>query len=86
MRARLRFERLESRYLPSTFYVAPAGNDKAAGTSAAPWKTLQHAVDAIHPGDIINVESGTYVGCRIGNSGTASARACSRRPRARTLS
>jgi parallel beta-helix repeat protein len=72
MRARLRFERLESRDLPSTFFVAPGGNDNAAGTSAAPWQTLQHAVDTIHPGDVIDVESGTYVGCRIGNSGTAS--------------
>jgi parallel beta-helix repeat protein len=73
MRARLRFEQLESRNLPSTFFVATAGNDNAAGTSAAPWQTLRHAVDAIHPGDVIDVESGTYVGCRIGNSGTASA-------------
>jgi parallel beta-helix repeat protein len=67
------FEELESRVALSTFYVATGGNDSAAGSSAAPWRTLQHAVDAIHAGDTILVESGTYVGCRIGNSGTASA-------------
>jgi parallel beta-helix repeat protein len=35
----------------------------------SPW----HAVDTIHAGDTILVESGTYAGCRIGNSGTSSA-------------
>jgi hypothetical protein len=29
------------------FYVAPTGNDSAAGTLGAPWATVQHAVDQI---------------------------------------
>jgi parallel beta-helix repeat protein len=72
-RTRLRLETLEARLVPSTFYVAPTGNDHGAGTSQAPWRTLQHAVDAIAPGDAIRVESGTYAGCRIGHSGQAGA-------------
>jgi hypothetical protein len=54
----------------TTYYVATTGNDGNAGTSAAPWATLQHAVDTIAAGDTILVESGTYAGCRIGNPGT----------------
>ena len=52
-----------------TFYVSPSGMDSNPGAQSQPWLTLQHAVDAIQPGDTILVESGTYVGCRIGNSG-----------------
>ena len=44
-----------------------------AGSSAAPWQTLQHAVDSVKAGDTILVESGTYAGCRIGKSGQAGA-------------
>jgi parallel beta-helix repeat protein len=55
------------------YYVAMNGNDGAAGTSAAPFRTLQHAVNVVQPGDTVLVESGTYVGCRIGVSGTAAA-------------
>lgn len=69
----LRLEELEPRTALSVFYVATTGNDTGNGSSQTPWATLQHAVDAIHPGDTIMVESGTYVGCRIGNSGTANA-------------
>ncbi len=68
-RARLRLEPLECRLVPTFFYVAPTGNDAGAGSSLAPWKTLQHAVDSIHAGDTILVKSGTYAGCRIGTSG-----------------
>lgn len=55
--------------LAGTFYVATTGSDGGSGSSSTPWATLQHAVDTIGPGDTILVESGTYVGCRIGNSG-----------------
>jgi parallel beta-helix repeat protein len=72
-RRRLFVEQLEAREVLSTFYVAAGGNNAAAGTPAAPWQTLQYAVDSVKPGDTILVESGTYAGCRIGNSGTASA-------------
>jgi parallel beta-helix repeat protein len=73
LRTRLAVERLEGRDLPSTYFVATNGSDGGAGSSAAPWRTLQHAVDSVKPGDVIEVETGTYAGCRIGNSGTASA-------------
>lgn len=57
----------------ATYYVATNGNDTFNGSSFAPWATLQHAVEAIAPGDTILVRAGTYAGCRIRNSGTVSA-------------
>src|SRR5579883_983263 len=72
-RRRLFVEQLEAREVLSTFFVATGGNDAAAGSSATPWKTLQHAVDSAKPGDTILVESGTYAGCRITSSGTDAA-------------
>ncbi|HEY4363994.1 MAG TPA: right-handed parallel beta-helix repeat-containing protein [Bryobacteraceae bacterium] len=57
----------------ATYYVATTGNDSHAGSTSQPWKTLQHAVDTIKPGDTILVEAGTYAGCRIGKAGTQSA-------------
>jgi parallel beta-helix repeat protein len=67
-------EQLESREVLSSYYVSTTGLDTALGTSlTAAWRTLQHAVDHVKAGDIILVESGTYLGCRIGNSGTATA-------------
>ena len=54
-----------------------AGNDANAGTSTAPWRTIQHAADAANPGDTIIVNDGVYTGgsnvVTIGRSGTASA-------------
>jgi parallel beta-helix repeat protein len=61
-------ETLEARETPSVYYVAPTGADNASGSITAPWKTLQHAVDTIKPGDTILVESGTYAGFRITHS------------------
>ena len=57
----------------ATFFVATNGNDNAAGTSAAPWATLQTAVNRIAPGDTIMVRSGTYAGFRATTSGTQTA-------------
>lgn len=57
----------------ATFYVSPQGRDGQSGSLQKPWLTLQHAVDAIKPGDTILVQSGTYAGCRIGLAGTATA-------------
>jgi parallel beta-helix repeat protein len=53
----------------NNYYVATSGNDNNSGSQMLPWGTLQHAVDTILPGDVILVETGTYVGCRIGKSG-----------------
>ncbi|MFN0108971.1 MAG: right-handed parallel beta-helix repeat-containing protein [Blastocatellia bacterium] len=55
----------------ATYYVAANGNNNNPGTAAQPWATLQKAVDAVAPGDVIIVRAGTYAGCRIGKSGTA---------------
>ncbi|MED5016053.1 right-handed parallel beta-helix repeat-containing protein [Paenibacillus chibensis] len=42
------------------YYVATSGSDSNAGTSASPWKTLQHAADAAGPGSTIYVRGGVY--------------------------
>ena len=60
---------LESRVVLSTYYVSTTGNDSAAGTSAAPFATLQNAVSHLAPGDILNVESGSYAGFIVGWDG-----------------
>src|SRR5512136_2076690 len=58
--------------LGSVYYVATTGVDTIpGGTSAQPWRTLQFAVDHVIAGDTILVRAGTYVGCRIESSGTA---------------
>ena len=43
-------------------YVSPAGNDSAAGTIDAPWKTVSHAVASAAPGDVISLRAGSYRG------------------------
>jgi parallel beta-helix repeat protein len=52
-------------------YVAPNGSDSNDGSQSAPWLTIQEAVDNASPGDIIQIETGAYVGARIELSGTA---------------
>lgn len=44
----------------ATYHVAIQGQDAAAGTEAAPWRTLQHAVDALKPGDTAVIGPGIY--------------------------
>jgi len=51
------------------YFVSPAGSDAAPGSVEAPWRTLQHAVEQVGPGDVITVEAGVYAGCRIQVSG-----------------
>jgi parallel beta-helix repeat protein len=43
-------------------YVATTGNDRNAGTIAAPWLTLQHAVSQLHAGQTLYIRGGTYRG------------------------
>src|SRR4051812_13185792 len=51
-----------SRPARSICYVSPAGDDAAAGTITAPWRTLSHAVAAAAPGDVIRLRAGAYRG------------------------
>ncbi len=57
----------------TTYYVAPppGGNDGNTGTLGAPWATLQHAADAVQPGDTVQVRAGSYAGGYFETSGTA---------------
>ncbi|HEX5242894.1 MAG TPA: right-handed parallel beta-helix repeat-containing protein, partial [Tepidisphaeraceae bacterium] len=54
------FETLERRFLLSTYYVSPSGNDAGAGSSAAPFLSIQKGVSVLNAGDTLNVEPGTY--------------------------
>ena len=58
---------------PDTYYVATTGSNSNPGTSAQPWRTLQHAVDTIAAGDTIVVRAGTYQGCWITLTGASNA-------------
>ncbi|KAF1924573.1 polysaccharide lyase family 9 protein [Didymella exigua CBS 183.55] len=63
--------------LSATFYVSPTGSDSAAGTLAAPYKSIQVAVDKAVAGDSILLRGGTYsptTNIQVKKSGTASAR------------
>lgn len=42
------------------YYVATTGNDSNAGTSSAPWKSLQHAADTVPAGSTVYVRGGVY--------------------------
>ena len=62
--------------IPATtynFYVAPSGSDTAAGTKAAPFKTLARAAKATRASTTVWVAPGTYAGgLKTTLSGTAS--------------
>src|SRR5688572_785957 len=59
----------------ASYVVSPTGSDTASGASGAPWRTIQRAVTAAKPGDVVSVEDGTYAGLACeGVSGTAAAR------------
>ncbi|WP_254510010.1 hypothetical protein [Anatilimnocola floriformis] len=45
---------------PGKFVDAAKGDDAAAGTETAPWKTLQHAVRQLKPGDTLYLRGGRY--------------------------
>jgi len=43
------------------YYVDPvSGDDLNEGSDAFPWKTVSHAFSVIKPGDILNLNAGTY--------------------------
>ncbi|HWE03253.1 MAG TPA: right-handed parallel beta-helix repeat-containing protein [Tepidisphaeraceae bacterium] len=68
-------EALESRVMLSrTWFVAPNGNDKNAGTISQPFLTIQHAAGLAEPGDTVYLRAGTYrETVTPAHSGTASA-------------
>lgn len=53
--------------LASTFYISTSGNDSNAGTATSPWRTLQHAIQTIRPGDVVHVANGRYAGMLVTN-------------------
>ena len=57
----------------SELHVSTRGSDSAAGTAAAPLRTVQTAIDRATPGTTIKVHAGTYSEVLdIKTSGTAS--------------
>jgi len=44
------------------YYVSTNGNDGASGSFANPFLTIQHGVDELLAGDILNIRSGHYHG------------------------
>jgi len=50
------FERASGR----AYYIAPGGDNAHTGSAAAPWLTLQHAVDQSAAGDALCARAGVY--------------------------
>jgi len=42
------------------YYVSPDGDDANPGSFDQPWRTIQHAVENVGPGDVIWARGGTY--------------------------
>jgi hypothetical protein len=58
----------------TTFSVAPGGSDANPGTAAAPWRTIQKALNTLQPGQRALVRAGTYAeSLRFDRAGTATA-------------
>jgi len=60
----------------NTLYVSNTNTnctDSGTGTLAAPFCTVQSALDAANPGDLVNIAQGNYAAATITHSGTASA-------------
>lgn len=54
-------EWLESRRALATFHVASGGDDRADGSDAAPFRSIQRGLDAaVRPGDTVLVHEGLY--------------------------
>jgi parallel beta-helix repeat protein len=63
----------ESPLASNAWYVSTTGSDTAAGTGAAPWRTVQKAVNTVAAGSTVYVRAGTYSGFVMSRSGTAGA-------------
>jgi parallel beta-helix repeat protein len=71
VRTRTRFSATAS---GATYWVATNGSDGNAGTSAAPFATIQAALNAAQPGDMVRVRAGIYYQTfDTSRSGTAAA-------------
>src|SRR5438552_3044438 len=58
----------------TTYYVATTGSDTAAGTMAAPFKTIRKGAMVAQPGDTVYLRGGTYnEAVSLTTSGTATA-------------
>lgn len=44
----------------ATYYVSTTGDDAAAGTQGAPWRSIEASVGKLHDGDVLMVGAGTY--------------------------
>ena len=44
----------------STYHLAPDGDDSDPGTSRRPWRSLDHALEELRPGDRVLLAAGTY--------------------------
>jgi hypothetical protein len=53
----------------ATYVVSITGTDGSAGSSAAPWRTLQYAADTIAAGDTVIVTPGSYAGFNLAAGG-----------------
>lgn len=42
------------------FYVSIDGNDSSSGSINSPWRTIQHGLDNMVPGNTLNIRAGTY--------------------------
>ena len=57
-----------------SFYVSTAGSDKAVGSTAAPWRTIQHGANSLKPGDTLIIAAGIYrEHIEMSHGGTAAA-------------
>jgi parallel beta-helix repeat protein len=54
------------------YHVSPSGKDDNAGTAAKPFKTIEHGVGLLKPGDTLLIHAGTYGAFMVhGLQGTA---------------
>jgi hypothetical protein len=44
------------------YHVSPRGDDAAEGSPKQPWRSLDHALCRLEPGDRLTIGAGTYVG------------------------